>query len=161
MRHPRLGQLRPPPGMTPESHMRDLKAFYSYSLIFTDVAPVSQATDSFNIEANSDFIWTKATYFAVDEAGPAVSQTNASRVVPSMTIELIDTGSAYQLFSEPQPIANVFGTGRVPFLVNPAYRFAKNATMRAVVVNFDTLVTYTLRLSFIGYRNYGPVTTMV
>ncbi len=158
-----LGQnrLRPPAGLDPQSHIRDLKAFYSYSLIFDSVAPGAQATDSFNIEANSDFIWTKATYFAVDEAGPAISQTNASRVIPSLTIELIDTGSAYQLFAEPQPIPNVFGTGRVPFLVAPAYRFAKNAVLRGVVVNFDTVETYSLRLSFIGYRNYGPVSTMV
>lgn len=161
MRHPRLGQLTPPPGMRPESHIRDLKAFYTYSMVFTEIAPDTQATDSFVVEANSDFIWTKATFFAVNEAGPAISQTNASRVIPSMTIELIDTGSAYQLFSEPQPIPNVFGTGRVPFLINPAYRFAKNATMRGVVVNFDTVVTYTVRLAFIGYRNYGPVSTMV
>lgn len=161
MRHQRLGQLRAPAGLDPQSHIRDLKAFYSYSMVFDSVAPAGQATDSFNIEANSDFIWTKATYFAVDEAGPALTQTNASRVIPSMTIELIDTGSSYQLFSEPQPIPNVFGTGRVPFLVNPAYRFSKNATMRGVVVNFDTVVTYSLRLSFVGYRNYGPVSTMV
>lgn len=160
MRHPRLGQLRPPPGMTPESHMRDLKAFYSYSMFFDGVAFGGTATDSFVVEANSDFIWTKATFFATNDTTP-LTQTNATRVIPSMTIELIDTGSAYQLFSEPQPIANVFGTGRVPFLINPAYRFAKNATMRGVVVNFDTAVTYSLRLSFIGYRNYGPVTTMV
>ncbi len=161
MRYRGLGQLKPPPGMSPESHMRDLKAYYSYSMVFDDVAPGAQATDNFVVEANSDFIWTKATFFAVDEAGPALSQTNASRVIPSATIELIDTGSAYQLFSEPQPIPNVFGTGRVPFLIAPAYRFAKNATMRGVVVNFDTVVTYSLRLAFIGYRNYGPVTTMV
>ncbi len=158
MRHSHLGQVRPPPGMTPEAHMRDLKAFYSYSLVYNQVAPGAQATDSFVVEANSDFIWTKATFFANLE--PVASQTNATRVIPNMTIELIDTGSSYQLFSEPQPINNVFGTGRVPFLVNPAYRFAKNATLRGVVVNFDPTVTYNLRLSFIGYRNYGPVTTL-
>lgn len=163
MRYQGLGQnqLRPPAGLSPAAHVRDLRAFYSYSLTFDDVASEAQATDSFNVEANSDFIWTKATFFAVVEASPAVTQTNASRVIPSMTIELIDTGSAYQLFSEPQPIANVFGTGRVPFLINPAYRFAKNSTLRGVVVNFDETVTYSLRLSFIGYRNYGPVSTMV
>lgn len=152
-------QLQPPPGLNPQTHVRDLKSFYSYSLIFDSIASGATATDSFNIEANSDFIWTKATYFAT--AVPIVSTTNATRVVPNITIELIDTGSAYQLFAEPQPIANVFGTGRVPFLVQPAYRFAKNATLRGVIVNFDSAATYSLRLSFVGYRNYGPVTTMV
>ncbi len=156
-----FGQLTPPPAMNRQNYVRDLTAFYSYSLIYNSVAAGATATDSFNVEANSDFIWTKATFFAVVEAGPAVSQTNASRVIPSMTIELIDTGSAYQLYSEPQPISNVFGTGRVPFLISPNYRFAKNSTLRGVVVNFDPTVTYSLRLSFIGYRNYGPISTEV
>ncbi len=158
MHNRNMGQLTAPPGLKQGAHVRDLRAFYSYSLTFDAVAPAATATDSFNIEANSDFIWTKATYFA-DVANAA--QTNASRILPLMTLELIDTGSAYQVFSEPQPISNVFGTGRVPFLINPAYRFARNATMRGVVVNFDAALTYNLRLSFIGYRNYGPVTTMV
>jgi hypothetical protein len=153
-----MGQLTRPDGLRQESHIRNLRAFYSYSLTFTAVAPGATATDSFNIEANSDFIWTKATYFA-DIA--AAAQTDGTRVVPLTTLELIDTGSAYQLFSEPQPIPNVFGTGRIPFLVNPAYRFAKNATMRGVLVNFDAAATYNVRLSFIGYRDYGPVSTQV
>ncbi len=158
MHNRNLGQLTPPAGLGPQAHIRDLRAYYSYSLTFAGVVAGASATQSFNVEANSDFIWTKATFFADIAAG---IQTNATRVVPLMTIELIDTGSAYQLFSEPQPIANVFGTGRVPFLINPAYKFSKNATLRGVVVNFDAAATYNLRLSFIGYRNYGPVTTLV
>ncbi len=157
MRHSSLGQLRKPPGMEPREHIRDLKVFYSYSLTFDAVAPGAQATDSFTVEANSDFVLTKLTFLA--NLDPVASTTNATRVIPNMTLELIDTGSSYQMFSEPQPISNVFGTGRVPFLVQPAYRFPKNATLRGVVVNFDPTVTYNLRLSFVGYRNYGPVST--
>ncbi len=159
MRHPQLGQVRKPRGMSPQEHIRDLKAFYSYSLVYTGVAAGAQATDSFTVEANSDFVWTKATFFAT--ASPVASTTNASRVLPNITIELIDTGSSYQLFSEPQPITNVFGTGRVPFLVQPAYRFPRNATLRGVIVNFDPSQAYDLRLSFVGYRNYGPISTQV
>lgn len=154
-----MGQLTPPAGLSPQEQVRDLKAYYSYSLQYLAIAAGATQTDSFTIEANSDFIWTKATFLAT--ASPVASTTNATRLIPNITIELIDTGSAYQLFSEPQPISNVFGTGRVPFLINPAYKFSKNATLRGVIVNFDAAQTYNLYLSFIGYRNYGPVETLV
>ncbi len=133
---------------------RELKSYYIYELEVLALVSGATATDSFNIEANSDFIWTKGMYFADIAAG---IQTDGTRVIPLVSIQLIDTGSGRQIFSNPIPISSVFGTGKFPYLLPLPYRFARNATLQGTFTNFDAAATYNIRLAFGGYRNYGPV----
>ena len=137
----------------------DKRAFYSYSLAVTGLAAGATLIDNTTIEANSDFILTKMTAFA-DIAGAA--QTSDTRVVPLVTIQLTDTGSSFNLFDEPQAISNLTGIGSIPFILPLAYRFARNATLRCEFVNFSAATTYdNVQISLVGFRNYGPVESMV
>ena len=109
------------------------------------------ATDTIQIQADADFIWQKATYQA-DIAGAAV--TDATRVIPNVLVQITDTGSNRQLFFNPLPIPNIFGTGRVPFILPNPRLFIKTSTIQIDFTSFEAAITPTIRLSFIGYKFY-------
>ena len=126
--------------------------FYVYEAEVLVLAVGAAANDVINIEADSDFILQKLTYQA-DLAG--VAQTDAGRIVPNVTVQLIDTGSGRQLMQNPIPISSIFGTGRVPFILPNPRLFMRNSTLQVAFTSFEAAVTPTIRLAFIGYKIYG------
>lgn len=126
--------------------------FYTYEAQTTALGVGLSTNDVINIEADSDFILQKLTYQA-DLAG--VGQTNASRVVPNVLIQIIDTGSGRQLMQNPIPIPSIFGTGRVPFILPNPRLFMRNSTIQIAFTSFEVADTPTVRLAFIGYKAYG------
>jgi len=131
---------------------RIIKEFYTYQEDFTGVASGASATGNINIQADSDFVMQKLTYHA-DIAAATV--TDSSRVVPNMTVIITDTGSGRQLMESAVPIASLFGTGQLPFILPTPRLFLARSTINIVVANFDAAVTYNLRLSFTGYKQYS------
>lgn len=130
--------------------------FYVYgSRAGTTAIPLAaggSANDIINIEADSDFILQKLTYEA-DIAGAAF--TANTRPIPNVNVQLIDSGSGRQLMQNPLPIPSIFGTGELPFILSNPRFFAKNSTIQVAYTNFDALIGYSIRLSFIGYKIYG------
>lgn len=125
--------------------------FFVYEVETEAIATGATTTDSIQIQSDADFIWQKATYQA-DLAG--VAQTDASRVIPNVLIQITDSGSNRQLFFNPVPIQNVFGTGRVPFILPNPRLFIKTSTITIEFTSFEVAATPTVRLSFIGYKFY-------
>lgn len=131
---------------------RIIKEFYTYEEDFTGVTSGNSATGNINIQADSDFVMQKLAYHA-DIAAAAV--TDSSRVIPNMTVIITDTGSGRQLMESAVPIASLFGTGQLPFILPTPRLFLARSTINIVVANFDAAVTYNLRLSFTGYKQYS------
>ena len=125
--------------------------FFVYEAETVAIAAGGNAADTIQIQADADFIWQKATYQA-DLAG--VAQTDATRVLPGVLIQITDTGSNRQLFFNPIPIQNIFGTGRVPFILPNPRLFIKTSTIQIDFTSFEAAATPTVRLSFIGYKFY-------
>lgn len=127
--------------------------FYIYEEDFSNADLIVGATlnGSIEIQADSDFIWQKACYFA-DIA--AAAQTFTTRVIPLVTVQLVDTGSGRNLFELAAPIPSVFGIGELPFVLPIPRLFFARSTIIVQVNNFDAAVAYNLRLSFIGYKAY-------
>lgn len=125
--------------------------FYTYEEDFTALVSGSSAQGSINIQADSDFVLQKLCYFA-DIAGAA--QTNDSRVVPLVTLQIVDAGSGRQLFEAPAPVNSVFGYGALPFILPRPRVFFARSTVDISVANFSAATDYDLRLSFIGYKAY-------
>lgn len=128
-----------------------IKEFFSYELDFASLASGTSNSDSFNIQADSDFVMQKLAYFA-DIA--AAGQTNSSRVVPLISLTITDTGSGRQLMSSATPIPSIFGTGELPFILPTPRLFQARSNVAVTVQNFDAANTYNLKLSFIGYKRY-------
>jgi len=129
---------------------RDFYVYESEALALTAVT--GTANDIINIEADSDFMLQKLTYQA-DIAAAAF--TDSTRVIPNVTVQIIDSGSGRQLMQEPIPIPSIFGTGELPFILTNPRKFMRNSTIQVAYANFDAAVAYNVRLAFIGYKIYG------
>ena len=127
------------------------KDFYVYSANVASIASGANATSNINIEADSDFELQKLTVFA-DIA--AAAQTASTRVLPLVTLQITDTGSGRQLFSDSIPIPLIFGDGNLPFILPNPRRFASNSVIQLSFTNYDAASTYQLYLGFVGVKTY-------
>lgn len=125
--------------------------FFVYEEDFLGLANGSSAQGSINITAEADFVLQKLAYFA-DVAGE--EQTADSRVIPLVTIQIIDAGSGRNLIETPAPVPSLFGQGNLPFILPRPRVFFQRSTVEITVANFSADQTYDLRLSFIGYKAY-------
>ena len=125
--------------------------FFIYEAETVAIAAAGTDTDTIQIQADADFIWQKAVYEA-DLAG--VAQTESTRIVPNVLIQITDTGSNRQLFFNPVPIPNVFGMSGLPFILPNPRLFVKTSTIQIDFTSFEAAATPTIRLSFIGYKYY-------
>lgn len=125
---------------------------YAYEFNIASIASGGDAQDSLNIDTDSRFNWIKSAFF-VDIAGAA--QTYSSRVQPLVTVQLTDTGSGRQFFSDAVPIPTYFGSGEIPMILPLRQMFKPNATLKADFNNYSAATTYAnLRLVLIGYKEY-------
>ncbi len=126
--------------------------FYVYEVETIAIAVGASTNDTISIEADSDFILQKLTY-AADIAG--ASQTESTRIIPNVLLQITDTGSGRQLMQDPIPIPSFFGTGQLPFILPNPRLFMRNSTIQIAFTSFEAAVTPDVRLAFIGYKVYG------
>ncbi len=126
-----------------------IKDFYVYEEDFSALTSGATALGSINIQADSDFVVQKLTYFADIAAG---AQLDSTRIIPLVSIQITDSGSGRNLMEAPVALSNIFGTGELPFILPQPKLFLARSTISISVTNFDAAVTYNLRLSLIGYK---------
>lgn len=123
--------------------------FYVHTV--TSLALVAGATDAItvNIEADAHFLLQKMSYMAdITAAG----QTDSSRVLPLVTMQITDTGSGRQMFDDFVPIPALMGTGAIPFILPTPHKFVANSTFTVQLINYDAANPYNLRLAFAGVK---------
>lgn len=125
--------------------------FFIYEVDFSALASGASQTNSFTIQQEADFLLTKITLQA-DIA--AAGQTESTRVIPLATIMVNDTGSGRNLMSSAVPLANIFGTGGLPFILPRQRLFVASSVVNITLTNFDAANTYNIRLSFIGEKAF-------
>ena len=125
--------------------------FYTYTTTHSLVAAGATDSKTFTVGSDSDFFLVKMSMFA-DIAGAA--QTDSSRVIPLMTVQLTETTNGNQMFDVPVPVASMFGTGQIPFILPREKFFPAKSVVSVDVANFSAATTYSLRLTFVGYRAY-------
>jgi hypothetical protein len=149
-----------------ELFLEKRRDFYVYAAQAANLAASGQATDTIQIEADSNFILQKLTYLAFDgDLAPDLAVattilltgglTAQQRIIPRVGLQIIDTGSGRQLMQEPIPIPSIFGTGELPFILPNPRLFMRNSTIQLTFTNFDAVNTYDIYLAFIGYKVYG------
>lgn len=125
--------------------------WYVYTVPLTSIAAAANATASLNIRAHADFIIHKLTMFA-DVAGAV--ETDSSRVLPLVTLQITDTGAGKNFFSDVTPIPSLFGSGSLPFILPGPRRVAANSTLQFAYNNISAATTYRIYLSLIGVEVY-------
>lgn len=128
---------------------RQLRDFFSYDIDFANIAPGGTANGQIQIQADADFELQKLTHFS-DIA--AAGETEATRVLPLVTVQITDTGTGRTMFNAPVPIPSHFGDGRIPFILPTTKTFSKNASISFVLSNYDAANTYNVRLQLIGAK---------
>lgn len=123
--------------------------FYVYDVDFFSLAPGASDNGNIQIQADSDFKWERAAFFASIAGG---AQTLNTLVMPLITLQMTDTGSGRNLFQTPIPITNVFGTGQLPFVLPLPRIFRARSSITFAVTNTSAATTYDLNLSLIGYK---------
>ena len=132
----------------------DLLDWYVYNVLFTAIAPAAQQTANVAIEADANFILVKLSGFgSIADA----AQTYQNRVVPLVTLQITDTGSGRNLLNGATAWSNIVGWGEIPYILPIRRKFKANSTIRVQAINFDVAVTYDLRLSFSGIKDFGEV----
>jgi len=121
------------------------KDFFTYEVDFTTaINPSASAVANFNIQADSDFLWSKFTF-------------NLQGTSFGASILIQDTGSGRNLMNSAVPLANLAGTGSLPFILPRQRGFRANATINITVNNLDATGGHTitgLYLSFIGEKGF-------
>jgi len=135
-----------PPMIQGPTKRRD---FFAYTLSFAALLAGTATQGAIQIQSDSDFELTKFTMLA-DIA--AATQTEATRVLPLVTIQITDTGTGRALFSSPLPIPAIFGDGRIPFILPVPKIFSANASVAVQVANFAAATDYNLRILLIGAK---------
>lgn len=135
-------------------HIDFIKDWYVYESNSLALAGAASSTDQVNIEADADFYLIKLGFFA--DIALAV-QTDSSRVLPLVTVQLTDTGSGRQLFNDDMPIPVVFGWGELPYILPIPRLFKANSLLRIDYTNLTAATTYNIRLAFSGWKDFGKV----
>lgn len=116
------------------------------------LAPGNSTTLTFNIDGESDFFWDKASVMAMAASD---GTTYANALKPSIYVTIVDTNSQRPVMNNPTPIANIFGTGELPFILPIRKLFFSKATVKITLQNYSDNSTYTqVDLSFIGIKAY-------
>lgn len=134
--------------------MLELRSFYVYEVQTLALPVGGNSTDSINIESDADFWWIKAAYFA-DIAGAA--QTEATRIIPNVDVQIVDTGSGRQLLNGNIPIPSIFGQGSLPFVMPLPQVFKANSVVRVDFTSREAAITPNIRLALIGYKDFGKL----
>lgn len=138
--------------VTDENGIKWAYDHYIYSASVSALAAAASLTDQVNIEADANFVIVKAAYFA-DLAGAV--QTEDSRVIPLVRVQINDTGSGRNLQNQAVPIASLAGHEGLPLVWPVPRTFKAKSTINVTFTNFSSATTYTnVELAFIGYKKF-------
>jgi len=123
-----------------------------YPLTF-DFSINSTLNDVINIKANYDFIIVSTAYWQDD----ASAQTDATRELSDVTVQITDTNSGEDFFSEPVYVNSLFGTGQFPYIWPQPRLVLGTSSLKIVAQIFDSS-TPKMQLAFQGVHilNRGP-----
>lgn len=134
----------PPPGKYTEDYY--VYNPVSFSLAAGAVQPISLA-----VQADSYFKLIKLTQFS-DLA--LAAQTESTRVLPLVNVQITDTGSGRNLFLNPVPLPALFGDGRIPFILPIVRVFPPSSTIAMSFTNYSAATTYNIQVALHGIKMF-------
>lgn len=142
------------PNPNPNNGGRDTQFtddFFIYEADFASIASGITQNSNIVIQADSDFILVKLGLTA-DIA--AAAQTSSTQIIPLCTLQIVDTGSGRQLFSNPVALPSIFGNGQLPFLLPVPRKFNARSNISLSLANYSAASTYQIKMAFIGFKRF-------
>jgi hypothetical protein len=140
------------PAYQPPEAPRKRRDFFAYPILFSNLTAGNAAQGAIQIQSDSDFELQKLTMFA-DIAQAA--ETEATRVLPLVTVQITDSGTGRKMFSAPVPVPAIMGDGRIPFILPSPKVYSPNASITIDVANFAAATDYNLRILLIGAKIFS------
>lgn len=106
---------------------------------------------TFNIAGDSDFFWTKFSAFALVGG---VGTTRLNDQLPAVTLLLINTTTGRQYSSSATPLANMAGTGELPFILPQITMWQRKSTIQCQLQNVGNQNYSNIYLSFHGIKAF-------
>jgi len=104
-------------------------------------------------DTDSNFVWQKMAVFC-DIAGAA--QTDSTRVLPLVTVQITDSGNSQGFMNAAIPIPSIFGDGRLPFVLPGPQAVRPGASFTFAFVNYSAATAYAnLRVALIGVKRFN------
>ncbi len=120
------------------------------AVILSVAAPA--ASQQIQIDSDADFFWI-ATSYQADIAGATL--TDATNVIPLVTLQIADTGSGKYMSNAPIPLSTFAGDGRLPYRLIAPRSFAANSVIQLNWANYVTGGTVqSVRIVLHGYKRY-------
>ena len=146
---PAPGVRKPTPSRPPvQPRPGPRRDFFVYALELTVTANSSTA-GAIQIQADSSFELQKLSFFA-DIA--LADQTQSSRVLPLVTLQITDTGTGRFIFNSPVPIPAIMGDGQIPFILPTVKTFSPNSSVQITLANYSAATDYNVNLALIGSK---------
>lgn len=138
-------QREPPP-------VQYVEDWFIYGLNVLGLVTLATANANIQIDADSDFKLVKLGMMA-DIA--AAEEEDATRIIPLVTMQMVDTGAGRNLFSTPIAMGAIWGNGGLPFILPVPRIFKARTNISLTFANYDVASTYNLRMAFIGNKIFA------
>jgi len=126
--------------------------FFSYQVTIAGLAAAASSTQNIAIDAGSKFLLQKITYMADISAA---AQTDSTRVIPLISVQITDSGSGQNLFNQSVPVPSISGTGELPFVMPNPQLFEANSNITLVFLNYSASTTYNLYFTLHGQKIFS------
>ncbi len=120
--------------------------FHNYVVPSGVIAAGGNAALNFLVDTGYDFIWMKSEAFIYDANGLQVSTLQ----LPRLTVILQDGSSKQAINDNEVPIAALFGTGQIPYILPVRHRIVGGATFNIQVFNRHNATPFSVDLVFSG-----------
>lgn len=129
---------------------------FTYTIPLVEaLAPGQQQEGNVTIEADSDFLWQKATALVLSDDDAAVALNDAA-----LTIVITDTASGRNLSNTGVPLNGIYGTGQLPFIQPTPKVFKASGQIQVAVANIGGATYNAIYLNFIGQKCYLKASAM-
>ncbi|MDE2020742.1 MAG: hypothetical protein KGJ13_10435 [Patescibacteria group bacterium] len=123
--------------------------WFTYEIDAAALAAGGTFNGNIQVQADSDFKLVKLAGMT-DIAGAA--QTDSTRVLPLVSLNIVDSGSGRTLMSNPVPWGSIVGSGPLPFILPVPRIFKARSNIAVTLTNYSAATAYNLRLSLIGTK---------
>lgn len=116
----------------------------------------SSTTSTLRIESATNFYWIKSMFWAENNAAVG-GQTQSTRVLPSVDVNIQTSGADRNLFNAFVPIASVFGTGEIPSVLPMPMMLPASSELRVDFRSRESALAVDLYLAIAGWKDYGEM----
>jgi len=126
--------------------------WYSYQTGRLEYDAAQTRTGTIPIEADSNFYMNAISYQA-DVSAAAL--TEATNIIPLITILITDTGSSRQLMSAPVPLAAITGDGKRPYRLPKPRLFMRTSSIAYSLTSYGVTDNVFVNVIFHGFKVYN------